>query len=60
MSSVEIRVCGRYRIEDKLYEGRHASVYMGRNVQSDSDCAIKCEPKNGSPLSFVMNEGRIL
>ena len=59
MSSLEIRVCGRYRLEDKLYEGRHASVYTGRNVQSDSDCAIKCESKT-SLLSFVMNEGRIL
>ena len=60
MSSVEIRVCGRYPTEDKVTEAPHATVSMGRNVQSDSDCAIKCEPKNGSPLSFVMNEGRIL
>lgn len=53
MSSLEIRVCGRYRLEEKLFEGRHASVYAGKNVQSDIDCAIKCEPKSNN--SFVLN-----
>lgn len=59
MSSLEIRVCGRYKLEEKLYEGRNASVYSGRNVQSDTDCAIKCESKTVSP-SYLMNEGRVL
>jgi serine/threonine protein kinase len=59
MSSLEIRVCGRYRLEDKLYEGRMATVYSGRNVQSDTDCAIKCESKVVKP-SLVANEGRVL
>lgn len=54
MSSLEIRVCGRYRIDDKLYEGKYCSVYTGKNVHSDIDCAIKCEPKSISP-SFVLN-----
>jgi serine/threonine protein kinase len=43
MSSLEIRVCGRYRLEGKIYEGQYASVYAGKNVQSEADCAIKCE-----------------
>lgn len=59
MSSLEIRVCGRYRLEDKLYEGKRSTVYSGRNVQSDTDCAIKCEPKSVKP-SFALNEGKVL
>lgn len=42
MSSIEIRVNGRYRIDDKLYEGKNCSVYTGKNVYSDTDCSIKC------------------
>lgn len=59
MSSLEIRVCGSYRIDDKLYDGKCCSVYTGKNVHSETDCAIKCEPKSVNP-SFVMNEGKIL
>lgn len=59
MSSLEVRVCGRFRIEEKLYEGKNSSVYVGRNVQSDTDCALKCEPKTINP-SFVLNEGKVL
>lgn len=28
-------------------------------MQSDTDCAIKCEPKTVKP-SFVLNEGKVL
>jgi hypothetical protein len=59
MSSLEIRVCGRYRLEDKLYEGTRSTVYSGRNVQTDTDCAIKCEAKAIKP-SFVGHEGKVL
>jgi serine/threonine protein kinase len=59
MSSLEIRVCGRYRLEDKLYEGKASTIYSGRNVQSDTDCSIKCESKTVKP-SMVGNEGRVL
>jgi predicted Ser/Thr protein kinase len=59
MSSIEIRVCGRYRLEDKLYEGKNSSIYSGKNVQSDTNCAIKSEPKS-LKYSFVKNEGKIL
>jgi len=59
MSSLEIRVGGRYRLEEKLYEGKYSTIYAGCNVQSDSYCSIKCEPKNIKP-SLVINEGKVL
>ena len=52
-------MCGRYRLEDKLYEGKFSTIYSGRNVQSDTDCSIKCEARAVKP-SFVINEGKVL
>ena len=42
MSSIEIRVCGRYRLGEKIYKGKYGSIYIGKNVQSGQEVAIKC------------------
>ena len=59
MSSIEIRVAGRYVLGEKIFEGPHSSVYMGRNAQSQNEVAIKCEPKK-SQYKFLANESKIL
>ena len=59
MSSIEIRVAGRYILGEKLFEGPHSSIYMGRNAQSHNEVAIKCEPK-ASKHKFLQNESTVL
>lgn len=54
MSSIEIRVCGRYRMGEKIYKGKYSSVYIGKNVQSNAECAIKCEPK-GTKMPLILH-----
>lgn len=27
---------------EKIYKGKFSSVYIGKNVQSNAECAIKC------------------
>ena len=44
---------------EKIYKGKYSSVYIGKNVQSTIECAIKCEPKT-TKHKFIANEGKIL
>lgn len=47
-------MAGRYILGEKIFEGPHSSVYMGRNAQSNNEVAIKCEQKN-SKHKFLFN-----
>jgi serine/threonine protein kinase len=59
MSSIEIRVCGRYRLGEKIYKGKYSSIYIGKNVQSGQEVAIKCEPRS-TKVPLVIHEGNVL
>jgi serine/threonine protein kinase len=59
MSSIEIRVCGRYRLGEKIYKGKYSSIYIGKNVQSGQEVAIKCELKS-TKTPLVVHEGTVL
>jgi serine/threonine protein kinase len=54
MSSIQIRVTGRYSIAKKIYEGPYSTVYVGKNSQSQQEVAIKCESKK-SKHKFLIN-----
>ena len=43
MSIIELRVCGRYKLGPKIGVGSFGSIYLAKNVQSDTDVAIKIE-----------------
>ena len=32
MSTIEVRICGRYKLENKIGTGAFGSVYLGKNV----------------------------
>ena len=43
MSIVEVRVCGRYKLGSKIGNGAFGSIYLARNVQTQTEVAIKTE-----------------
>ena len=43
MSIIEIRISGRYKLGPKIRKSNDGNIYMAKNVQSNSDVAIKME-----------------
>lgn len=43
MSLVEIRINGRYKLGQKICSSSYGDIYIGKNVQSNQDIAIKME-----------------
>jgi len=43
MNIVEVRVCGRYKLGAKIGNGTFGSIYLARNVQTNTEVAIKTE-----------------
>ena len=62
MSSVEIRVCGRYRLDSIVKRGDHKTLYLARNVQTNEDVVVKAEDSKArySNIYTVLQEGKVL
>jgi hypothetical protein len=43
MSGIEIRACGRYRLESVVKKREKHSIYSAINVQTDEEVIIKAE-----------------
>ncbi len=43
MSTVELRVCGRYKLLNRIGVGTFGSIYLAKNVQNNTEVAIKME-----------------
>jgi hypothetical protein len=43
MTSVEIRVCGRYRLDSIVKRGEYKTIYLAKNVQTNEDVIVKAE-----------------
>jgi serine/threonine protein kinase len=59
MSIIELRVCGRYKLGPKIGVGSFGSIYLAKNVQSNSDVAIKIEEVKAKHPQLLY-EGKIL
>jgi serine/threonine protein kinase len=59
MSSVEIRVAGRYRLGKLIGEGQFSKVYEGYNVHSGEEVAIKLEELK-SRYPQILYEGKLM
>jgi len=43
MSIIEVRVCGRYKLGQRLGTGSFGSIYLAKNVQTNTEVAVKME-----------------
>jgi hypothetical protein len=43
MASLELRVCGRYRLGRRIGRGTFGQIYLTKNIQNNMDCATKLE-----------------
>ncbi len=43
MSVLELRVCGRYKLTNRIGIGTFGSIYLAKNIQNGTDVAIKME-----------------
>ncbi|EGR26911.1 hypothetical protein IMG5_205360 [Ichthyophthirius multifiliis] len=59
MSIVEVRICGRYKLGQKISIGQYSSIYLARNVQTNVEVAIKIEEQN-SKHQLLLKEGNII
>ena len=62
MSVIELRVCGRYRLEGMLNRSHNHCTYTAVNVQTEEEVIIKAEEAKGrrdNPQS-LLTEGKIL
>jgi serine/threonine protein kinase len=56
MSSIEVRVAGKYRVGALIARGSFCDIYAGRNVLSNIDVVIKAEPTKVSVPSLPREE----
>ncbi|KAL4506522.1 hypothetical protein ABPG72_000093 [Tetrahymena utriculariae] len=59
MSIVEVRVCGRYKLGSRIGTGSFGSIYLAKNVQTNTEVAVKMEEiKSRHPQ--LLYEGKIM
>ena len=59
MSILEVRICCRYKLENKIGSGTFVQIYKAINIQNRQECAIKMEEIK-SKYPQVLYEGKIL
>ncbi|EGR28458.1 hypothetical protein IMG5_175070 [Ichthyophthirius multifiliis] len=59
MSIVELRICGRYKLESKMGNGTFGQIFQAKNIQNNSQVAIKMEYIQ-SRHPQLLYEGQIL
>ncbi|EGR27420.1 hypothetical protein IMG5_196020 [Ichthyophthirius multifiliis] len=59
MSIVELRVCGRYKLAERIGAGAFGQLFIGKNVQTYQNVAIKIEEIK-SRYPQLLYEGKIM